>query len=83
MSGNKTECKYLSRDKDHPSFIFSITQNENPYEKYAGVCTASCDFPRSVQCPKVTEEEISKRCKAESGFSDCIRYKRRTYGYII
>ena len=82
MNGNKTECGYLCRDKDHPSFIFSIAQNENQYEKYAGVCTASCEFTRSVHCPKVTEEEISKCCATDLKLTDCTIYKLRTYGYI-
>jgi len=80
MSGNKMECQYLCRDKDHPSFLFSIAKNEKPYEKYVGVCTASCDFPGSVQCPKVTEEDISKYCKTILKYSSCIRYNQRKYG---
>jgi hypothetical protein len=80
MSGNKTECQYLCRDKDHPSFLDSIAGNENSYEKNVGVCTASGDFPASVQCLKVTEEDISKYCETLLKFEVCTRYNKRTYG---
>jgi|WetSurMetagenome_2_1015567.scaffolds.fasta_scaffold315497_2 hypothetical protein len=80
MSGNKAECKYLCRDKDHPSFLNSIEKNENPYEKYVGVCTASCDFPESVRCSKVTEEEIAKYCGTVLKYSTCTRHNQKIYG---
>jgi hypothetical protein len=83
MSDNKVECRYLNRDKDHPSFIFSVSQNENPYEKYAGVCTASGDFTRSIQCLKLTEEDISNYCGKESKYRKCSKYIRKTYGSIF
>ena len=80
MSGNKTECNFLCRDRDHPSFIFSISQNANPYAKYIGVCTASGDFPRSIQCTKLTKEEIHNNCVSESKYRKCKNYIKKTYG---
>jgi hypothetical protein len=82
MSSNKAECEYLSRDKDHPSLMLSIAQNEKPYEKYVGVCTASGDFPQSVQCFKLTKTDISKCCETIPKFNQCIRYKLKIYGNI-
>jgi hypothetical protein len=80
MSDNKTECNYLCRDKDHPSFIFSISQNENPYGKYTGVCTASGDFTRSIQCTKLTKGDIYNNCVIDSIYRKCRKYIQRTYG---
>jgi hypothetical protein len=83
MSDNKVECRYLNRDEDHPSFIFLVSHNENPYEKYAGVCTASGTFTRSIQCLKVTEEDISNYCGKESKYRKCNTYIRKTYGSLL
>ena len=80
MSCNKTECNYLCRDKDHPSFIFSISQNVNPYAKYIGVCAASGNFTQSIQCTKLTKEEIYNNCAIESKYSKCKNYIQKTYG---
>jgi hypothetical protein len=79
MSNNKA-CRYLNRDTDHPSFIFSMSQNENPYLNYIGVCTASGDFTQSIQCTKLTKENISNNCMIESKYSKCSKYIQKTYG---
>lgn len=73
-------CGYLNLDKDHPSFIFSRSHNENSNTKFVGVCMASADFTQSIQCTKLKIEDVYNKCMIEPKYRKCTRYIQKIYG---